>query len=198
MSFVRPSIDSTVSIDAAATYYQDPEARMKLRKYLASPQKFDEAVAFGFPSLPARTSVVEKDLLRTPHSTSGNDAQRFLREDTLQFVDRYSSDSSDDDTLSYNESPVTPADSEDAMPRSKPYGASIFAGLERTEMPSLKFQFEGLSEMEMISSSFRGAGGRLNARSVEEFRFLEFLVKAMEACPVPSESSAEFSDMQVS
>lgn len=34
-----------------ATYYQDPEARLKLRVYLSSPQKFDEAIEFGFPSL---------------------------------------------------------------------------------------------------------------------------------------------------
>ena len=42
---------STSSIDPSAQYYQDPEARLKLRVYLASPQKFDEAVEFGFPSL---------------------------------------------------------------------------------------------------------------------------------------------------
>lgn len=42
---------STSSIDPGAKYYQDPEARLKLRVYLASPQKFDEAVEFGFPSL---------------------------------------------------------------------------------------------------------------------------------------------------
>jgi hypothetical protein len=36
--------------DSDASYYQDPEARLKLRVYLASPQKFDEAVEFGFPS----------------------------------------------------------------------------------------------------------------------------------------------------
>lgn len=42
---------STSSIDPAAQYYQDPEARLKLRVYLASPQKFDEAIEFGFPSL---------------------------------------------------------------------------------------------------------------------------------------------------
>ncbi|KAI2283758.1 hypothetical protein LOZ02_002501 [Ophidiomyces ophidiicola] len=37
-------------------YYQDPEARLKLRVYLASPQKFDEAVEFGFPALHLRDS----------------------------------------------------------------------------------------------------------------------------------------------
>ncbi|TGZ80940.1 hypothetical protein EX30DRAFT_307033 [Ascodesmis nigricans] len=38
------------SIDGEALYYQDPQARLQLRVYLASPQKFDEAVEFGFPS----------------------------------------------------------------------------------------------------------------------------------------------------
>lgn len=38
-------------IDPAAKHYRDPEARLKLRVYLASPQKFDEAIEFGFPSL---------------------------------------------------------------------------------------------------------------------------------------------------
>ncbi|KAM5446217.1 hypothetical protein MaudCBS49596_006770 [Microsporum audouinii] len=39
------------SVDHPAQFYQDPEARLKLRVYLASPQKFDEAIEFGFPSL---------------------------------------------------------------------------------------------------------------------------------------------------
>lgn len=43
----QPSI---TAFDPAAAHYQDPEARLKLRVYLASPQKFDEAVEFGFPS----------------------------------------------------------------------------------------------------------------------------------------------------
>lgn len=40
-------------IDPAATHYQDPEARQKLRAYLASEQKFDEALQFGFPATDA-------------------------------------------------------------------------------------------------------------------------------------------------
>ena len=43
--------ESISSIDPNATHYQDPEARLKLRVYLASPQKFDEAIEFGFPSI---------------------------------------------------------------------------------------------------------------------------------------------------
>ena len=41
---------SVSSIDPRASHYQDPAARLKLRVYLASPQKFDEALEFGFPS----------------------------------------------------------------------------------------------------------------------------------------------------
>ncbi|RFU79219.1 hypothetical protein TARUN_3006 [Trichoderma arundinaceum] len=44
------SDDSSI-IDPTPSHYQDPEARMKLRVYLASPHKFDEAIEFGFPSL---------------------------------------------------------------------------------------------------------------------------------------------------
>lgn len=54
MSLMSPnkaqiSDDSTL-VDQAPSHYQDPEARMKLRVYLASPHKFDEAIEFGFPS----------------------------------------------------------------------------------------------------------------------------------------------------
>ena len=38
-------------VDHAAAYYQDPGARLKLKEYTASPQKFDEALEYGFPSL---------------------------------------------------------------------------------------------------------------------------------------------------
>lgn len=44
---------SIATIDPSAAHYQDPEARLKLRVYLASPQKFDEAIEFGFPSTDA-------------------------------------------------------------------------------------------------------------------------------------------------
>ncbi|KAL3494178.1 hypothetical protein BJX62DRAFT_51758 [Aspergillus germanicus] len=45
------SQSSTSSIDPSAQYFHDPEARLKLRVYLASPQKFDEAIEFGFPAV---------------------------------------------------------------------------------------------------------------------------------------------------
>ncbi|RPA73546.1 hypothetical protein BJ508DRAFT_418985 [Ascobolus immersus RN42] len=44
-------ISHAMSFEPTETcYYQDPEARLKLRVYLASPQKFDEVIEFGFPS----------------------------------------------------------------------------------------------------------------------------------------------------
>jgi hypothetical protein len=44
---------SVSSIDPHANHYEDPAARMKLRLYLASPQKFDDAIE-GSPSVEER------------------------------------------------------------------------------------------------------------------------------------------------
>jgi hypothetical protein len=52
------SQSSTSSIDPSAQYYHDPEARLKLRVFLASPQKFDEAIEFGFPALKEKGSPI--------------------------------------------------------------------------------------------------------------------------------------------
>ncbi|KAE8550258.1 hypothetical protein TMatcc_008263 [Talaromyces marneffei ATCC 18224] len=65
---------STSSIDPAAQYYQDPEARLKLRVYLASPQKFDEAIEFGFPSLDHKENIDANNLRR--HNTN-RDSKRI-------------------------------------------------------------------------------------------------------------------------
>ncbi|KAK6338261.1 hypothetical protein TWF730_002329 [Orbilia blumenaviensis] len=47
---MRSSLVGT-ALEHDATFWQDPDARHKLRLYLASPQNFDEAIEFGFPSL---------------------------------------------------------------------------------------------------------------------------------------------------
>ncbi|KAK6532933.1 hypothetical protein TWF281_007104 [Arthrobotrys megalospora] len=47
---MRGSLMGT-GLEHDATFWQDPDARHKLRLYLASPQNFDEAIEFGFPSL---------------------------------------------------------------------------------------------------------------------------------------------------
>ncbi|KAL7912020.1 hypothetical protein GGI35DRAFT_304223 [Trichoderma velutinum] len=81
--------DSSV-IDSAPSHYQDPEARMKLRVYLASPHKFDEAVEFGFPSL-YDTQGRETSHIRSwsrqesydkMHSSTGDDAESLISDPT--------------------------------------------------------------------------------------------------------------------
>lgn len=53
-SFHHAPKSSMSAVDARATHYQDPAARMKLRVYLASPDKFDEALHFGYAKVPDR------------------------------------------------------------------------------------------------------------------------------------------------
>ncbi|KAJ5260506.1 hypothetical protein N7478_012111 [Penicillium angulare] len=79
------SKSSTSSIDPSAQYYQDPDARLKLRVYLASPQKFDEAIEFGFPALDQDKENVAPDVNSlspvSPVSISREYAGTFFEED---------------------------------------------------------------------------------------------------------------------
>ncbi|OAX81302.1 hypothetical protein ACJ72_04356 [Emergomyces africanus] len=78
-SFSRPKSSAPVlrhvpqgslsSLDSPAQYYQDPEARLKLRVYLASPQKFDEAIEFGFPSLDNEDNIHPPRISLEPRTT---------------------------------------------------------------------------------------------------------------------------------
>lgn len=74
----KPSITKRSDIgaydDPNASHWQDPDARLKLRVYLASPQKFDEAIEFGFPSL-------DRETIATPLSDKENRAP-FGRKDS--------------------------------------------------------------------------------------------------------------------
>ncbi|OTB01509.1 hypothetical protein M426DRAFT_25540 [Hypoxylon sp. CI-4A] len=96
---------SVSSIDPSATHYQDPEARLKLRVYLASPQKFDEAIEFGFPS--NGTTTTNQDLQsiqgqsRLMFSPDSEKFKTFLSDDR-------SSVYSEDASLPDPESPKTP------------------------------------------------------------------------------------------
>jgi hypothetical protein len=68
---------STSSIDPCAQYYQDPDARLKLRVYLASPQKFDEAIEFGFPSLdPNKENITPEPISPKPASPKSTSSPR--------------------------------------------------------------------------------------------------------------------------
>ena len=86
-------LESAASVDPSATHYQDPAAKMKLRVYLASPQKFDEALEFGFPSLhqdaiqfqvrPKTTSDVAKTFLTDDTPSLSEDARsEYFQQDS--------------------------------------------------------------------------------------------------------------------
>ena len=115
-------------IDPAAAHYQDPEARLKLRVYLASPQKFDEAIAFGFPSTDPRASppAPVKDTAPPPISHSRQQSSRAAAPGKLEtfLADFDEDDNESDDKLSYSdqvsaadpESPRTPDSTTDKSP----------------------------------------------------------------------------------
>ncbi|KAL8993332.1 MAG: hypothetical protein Q9169_006419 [Polycauliona sp. 2 TL-2023] len=103
---------STVrNADPTTRHYQDPEARLKLRVYLASPSKFDEALEFGFPSLdsieqlplPSRPS-----LSRTYHTEPV--PQTFYDSENPSFLDGFDSNSDDAESLPEMDTPHTPSD----------------------------------------------------------------------------------------
>lgn len=109
--------ESLTGIDPGAAHYQDPEARLKLRVYLASPQKFDEAIEFGFPAtdsvqapstLSNRRSMVRKRQSRLQLKDDSADHMRSFLDDG---DDEDLSDDDDDDdasSISDPDSPRTP------------------------------------------------------------------------------------------
>jgi hypothetical protein len=116
--------ESASSIDPNAAHYQDPEARAKLRVYLASPQKFDEAVEFGFPSKDAVTALPAPGS-QTPRGHS----RQLLSQDSSRFQTFFSDDRSsvysDDLSIPDPESPRTPQ-----SPDKADLQAENFAGVE--------------------------------------------------------------------
>ena len=90
--------DSITAIDPAATHYQDPEARLKLRVYLASPQKFDEAIEFGFPS--AEVLSAAPVINKGASSPRKRQSRRHMSED--DHLRTFLADDDDDDKLSIN------------------------------------------------------------------------------------------------
>ncbi|KAI9657789.1 MAG: hypothetical protein M1821_002965 [Bathelium mastoideum] len=80
---------------AQAVYYRDVDVRKKLRLYLGSPQKFDEALEFGFPFAKRfiRDHAASLNSSSQRSSSEGqcldNNLQRFLAgtQDSLSFLD---------------------------------------------------------------------------------------------------------------
>lgn len=102
--------------DPEATHYRDAETRKKLQ-FLASPQKFDEAVEFGFPSTSGDDTTLPRYQL-PPISTNARnfsrDMQSFLKDDRISFLDDNEEEEnkgleSDAESVADFDSPVTPS-----------------------------------------------------------------------------------------
>jgi len=83
---VPTKIGSEAAIDSAARHYQDPEARLKLRVYLASAQKFDEAIEFGFPALEEKSDTLRRPSLSRQHQTAPT-VLTFYDDETVSLFD---------------------------------------------------------------------------------------------------------------
>ncbi|CAI6331537.1 unnamed protein product [Periconia digitata] len=102
--------------DSEASHYRDPEARKKLRTYFTSPQKFDEAVEFGFAPIADKDSKANHYSLppiATDAQNFSRDMQTFLRDDTISFLEDLDDDDkslrSDHGSMADDESPITPS-----------------------------------------------------------------------------------------
>ncbi|KAI9838664.1 MAG: hypothetical protein M1819_004978 [Sarea resinae] len=97
---------SVSSIEPGAKHYQDPEARLRLRVYLGSPQKFDEVVEFGFPSTETESrGPGESGRHKLGGRLSSNDTQTFLHNDQVSFLE-----DGDDASVAETDFPATPSD----------------------------------------------------------------------------------------
>lgn len=135
--FVRPKPPpktpiqrSRPTIESSARYYQDPEARLKLRLFLASPQKFDEAIEFGFPSLQDDDVYIPPNQYRPParkhHNAPG--PLTWFHESNPSILDTLVSES-ESESVSIPETSHSPAFRDPHQHRSprhvKPLDASI-------------------------------------------------------------------------
>ncbi|KAH0548279.1 hypothetical protein GP486_008018, partial [Trichoglossum hirsutum] len=106
---------SISATDKEAAYYQDPEARLKLRVYLASPQKFDEAIEFGFPATDGQN--VDNAVVSRPRAVR----KKSVQENTRSFLDDNTSfhDLDDASTIPETEMPLTPQTPREFEPASR-------------------------------------------------------------------------------
>lgn len=114
---------------AAATHYQDPDARLKLRAHLASPQKFDEAIAFGFPPRDTLASRAGTLLPAPPGS------RKLLSDDVQLRIFLAESESDDDDQPSLSSdqgSPVEPESPKTPQDNEAPTGPGCYSEREMT------------------------------------------------------------------
>ena len=113
----RPSTDSSTT---RHYHYQDPEARLKLRVWLASTSKFDEAIEYGFPSLDDPKDYQETttfpiqgrpSLSSHRFKTAPAASQTFFDDSSPSVFNAFDGPSDEDDTSSLPdlEMPCTPS-----------------------------------------------------------------------------------------
>lgn len=134
------SHSSVSSIDPSAKYYRDPEARLKLRVYLASPQKFDEAIEFGFPSLQEREKAQYARPQSSPRLTNDS-ARTFFTDDTPSLYE------DDDDEKDDLDNPDTPQDAE--FRRFSKKSSSERTGITRPQLRIEPYALSSTSNREM-------------------------------------------------
>lgn len=100
---------SLSSIDPTAKHYRDPEARLKLRVYLASPQKFDEALEFGFPSIENKDRLVYGRPATSPRLKEDSERTFFNDDSGSLFGDTHGV-RDEDTSVTDSDSPRTPQD----------------------------------------------------------------------------------------
>ena len=109
LAYAQEAQTSNSAIEASAKYYQDPEARLKLRVYLASPQNFDEAIEFGFPSMEdTEDRILRRPSLSRAHKTAP--CKTFLHDDLPSLFDALDDDDDIESIASLPErdAPYTP------------------------------------------------------------------------------------------
>ncbi|KAL8718382.1 MAG: hypothetical protein Q9225_004474 [Loekoesia sp. 1 TL-2023] len=137
ISTYRPIASGT--IDQPTKYYQDPEARLRLRVYLASPSKFDEALEFGFPSLESTDHLPQPrrpSITRNYHTEPAT--QTFYDSENPSFLDGSDSDSDDVESLPEMDVPHTPSDAifsrnTHRLPVSKPSSSDLDRPLSKVD-----------------------------------------------------------------
>lgn len=117
--------------------------------FLASPQKFDEAVEFGFPSTAGDDTIAPRYHLPPIHTDARNfsrDVQTFLRDDRMSFLDH--DDDADDDmksesdgeSMTDGDSPLTPSSvGLSFRGHSRHVSPSNMSSLDSTGLPPLHF-----------------------------------------------------------
>ncbi|EOD52145.1 hypothetical protein GTA08_BOTSDO02522 [Neofusicoccum parvum] len=147
---IRPRATSNIvtsryggEVESETKYYQDPDARMKLRLYLASPHKFDEVVEYGFPSdKPGPSpegSPVPSSRADFYERQANRDLHTFLRDDSVSFLE-YSDtgdESDEDSSLADLDTPVTPHDPDEVFRAAAQIPKSNYSSLDSNGLPTL-------------------------------------------------------------